>query len=146
MATQPFNHVHGTHGGKRGSSHGRRLVLLPGRPQGKPGGSGPVLAVAGPAAISEQGAVHRQQPVVDEEEMGGEGEGSGISSRARARPVARPALFSPVAMEWQECTYAPLLLNLPDSSHPCVSSWDASPIFNLFLGLWVEFMQHFGSQ
>ena len=41
----------------------------------QPGGSGPVLAVASPAAIAEQGAVHRQQPVVDEEEMGGEGEG-----------------------------------------------------------------------
>ena len=78
----------------------------------------------------------------------GKARASGISSRARARarPVARPALFSPVAMEWQECTYVSLLLNLPDSSHPYVSSWDASPIFNLFLGLWVEFMQHSGSQ
>jgi len=71
---QPFNHAHGTRG-RVGSSHGRRLVLPPGRREGEPGGSGPVLAVAGPAAISEQGAVHRQQPVVDEEEMGGEGEG-----------------------------------------------------------------------
>ncbi|RLM93029.1 hypothetical protein C2845_PM08G11940 [Panicum miliaceum] len=36
-----------------------------------------------------------------------EGKAGGISSssraRARARAVARPTLFSPVAMEWQEC-------------------------------------------
>ena len=32
----------------------------------------------------------------------GKARASGISSRARARPVARPALLAPVAMEWQE--------------------------------------------
>jgi len=74
VPAQPFNHAHGTRG-RVGSSHGRRLVLPPGRREGEPGSSGPVLAFSGPAAISEQGAVHRQQPVVDEEEMGGEGEG-----------------------------------------------------------------------
>ncbi|PWZ34308.1 hypothetical protein Zm00014a_038512 [Zea mays] len=34
-----------------------------------------------------------------------EGKASSVSSRARARASARPALFSPVAMDWQECTY-----------------------------------------
>lgn len=75
MAAQPFNHAHGTRTGERGSSHGRRLVLPPGRREGGPRGGGRVLAVAGPAAVAEQGAVRGQQPVVDEEEeMGGEGE------------------------------------------------------------------------
>lgn len=56
------------------NSHGCP-VPPPGRREGGPRDGGPVLAVAGPAAIAEQGAVHGQLPVVDEEEeMGGEGE------------------------------------------------------------------------
>lgn len=45
------------------------------------------------------------------------------SSRARAKPMSRPALFSPVAMEWQECR--------------CVS--DLLP-FSLFLLDWAHFL------
>ena len=87
MPAQPLNHAHGTRG-RVGSSHGRRLVLPPGRREGEPGGSGPFLAVAGPAAISEQGAVHRQQPVVDEEEMGGEGEGERHQQQGEGKGTA----------------------------------------------------------
>jgi hypothetical protein len=42
--------------------------------EGEYGGGRRVLAVAGPEAVTEQGLVCQQQPVVDEEEMGGEGD------------------------------------------------------------------------
>lgn len=59
------------------SCHGRRsrvVLLPPRRREGEPRGGRPVLSVAGPEAIAEQGAVRQQQPVVDEAKMGGEGE------------------------------------------------------------------------
>jgi hypothetical protein len=42
--------------------------------------------------------------------------GGGSSSSSRERARARSTLFSPVAMEWQECTYVCPFLFPPDSA------------------------------
>ncbi|KAG2588475.1 uncharacterized protein LOC120673183 [Panicum virgatum] len=65
----------------------------------------------------------------------GKARASGISSRARARarPVARPALFSPVAMEWQECT-TELEVDIPCSvAYQCYSDRESIPQWMPFI-------------
>jgi hypothetical protein len=52
-------------------------------------------------------------------------------SRARARSSVMRALFSPVAMEWQECTYVSSIFDLIWFSHPQMSSVSLGPR-NLF--------------
>ncbi|KAL6850077.1 hypothetical protein ACP4OV_020704 [Aristida adscensionis] len=62
-------------------------------------------------------------------------EGKAISSRARARarPVMRPALFSPVAMEWQECT-TELEVDVPCSvAYQCYSERETIPQWMPFI-------------
>ncbi|CAL4956878.1 unnamed protein product [Urochloa decumbens] len=59
--------------------------------------------------------------------------GISISSGARARPVARPALFSPVAMEWQECT-TELEVDVPCSvAYQCYSERESIPQWMPFI-------------
>ena len=73
------------------SSHGRgsSVVLPPSRREGEPRGGRPALAVAGPGAIAEQGAVRqKRQPVVDEAKMGGEGEQRQLQGKSESKRKA----------------------------------------------------------
>ncbi|KAL5220358.1 hypothetical protein ABZP36_025071 [Zizania latifolia] len=65
---------------------------------------------------------------------GGEGKVS-IGSRVRPRPMAmmRPALFSPVAMEWQECT-TEIEVDVPCSvAYQCYSERETIPQWMPFI-------------
>nr|ACG31478.1 cyclase/dehydrase [Zea mays] len=60
-----------------------------------------------------------------------EGKASSVSSRARAS--ARPALFSPVAMDWQECT-TELEVDVPCSvAYQCYSERESIPQWMPFI-------------
>ncbi|WVZ71327.1 hypothetical protein U9M48_019921 [Paspalum notatum var. saurae] len=62
-----------------------------------------------------------------------EGKTMSISSRARARARARPALFSPVAMDWQECT-TELEVDVPCSvAYQCYSERETIPQWMPFI-------------
>ncbi|NP_001358749.1 uncharacterized protein LOC100282056 [Zea mays] len=62
-----------------------------------------------------------------------EGKASSVSSRARARASARPALFSPVAMDWQECT-TELEVDVPCSvAYQCYSERESIPQWMPFI-------------
>ncbi|GJN05364.1 hypothetical protein PR202_ga22985 [Eleusine coracana subsp. coracana] len=56
-----------------------------------------------------------------------EGKTSSSTTRSKARPVVVPALFSPVAMEWQECT-TELEVDVPCSvAYQCYSERENIP-------------------
>ncbi|EES00691.1 hypothetical protein BDA96_03G161300 [Sorghum bicolor] len=62
-----------------------------------------------------------------------EGKASSVSSGARARASARPALFSPVAMDWQECT-TELEVDVPCSvAYQCYSERETIPQWMPFI-------------
>ncbi|BAD52625.1 unknown protein [Oryza sativa Japonica Group] len=55
------------------------------------------------------------------------------SSRARAKPMSRPALFSPVAMEWQECS-TEIEVDVPCSvAYQCYSERETIPQWMPFI-------------
>ncbi|KAL6621284.1 hypothetical protein ACP70R_033716 [Stipagrostis hirtigluma subsp. patula] len=58
---------------------------------------------------------------------------SSISISSRARATVRPALFSPVAMEWQECT-TELEVDVPCSvAYQCYSERESIPQWMPFI-------------
>jgi hypothetical protein len=59
---------------------------------------------------------------------------------------ARPALFFPVAIEWQECTYVSFssLLILSDSFVIHVKFLGRFINLSVILRMWLEFMRHYG--